>query len=44
MAPEIVSKLDELYPEDKARGFQVGDIRGAFSIISDGVSNKMMND
>jgi hypothetical protein len=44
MAPEIVSKLDELYPEDKARGFQVGDIRGAFSIISDGVSNKMTNE
>ena len=28
----VVEKLDELYPEDKARGFSVGDIRGAFTL------------
>ncbi|MGB1109915.1 MAG: Tll0287-like domain-containing protein [Gammaproteobacteria bacterium] len=30
--PTIAEKLDELYPEDKARGFNEGDIRGAFTI------------
>ncbi len=29
----IASKLDENYPNDKARGYRAGDIRGAFSII-----------
>jgi len=29
----IISKINELYPDDGARGFKVGDIRGAFSII-----------
>jgi len=28
--PEVEKKLHELYPSDKARGFKVGDIRGAF--------------
>jgi len=28
----VKAKLDELYPADKARGFKVGDIRGAFTI------------
>ncbi len=32
IAPNIKAKLDELYPEDKARGFNVGDIRGAFTL------------
>ena len=32
LRPEVTTKLDELYPEDKARGFQVGDLRGAFTI------------
>ncbi len=32
LAPEVAAKLDELYPEDRARGFQLGDIRGAFTI------------
>ena len=32
ITPEVVAKLDALYPEDQARGFEVGDIRGAFSI------------
>ncbi len=30
IAPEVAAKLDELYPSDRARGFKVGDIRGAF--------------
>ena len=29
----VVEKLDELYPNDKARGFSKGDIRGAFTVI-----------
>ena len=28
----VVQKLDELYPGDKARGFSVGDLRGAFTL------------
>jgi hypothetical protein len=31
--PEVQAKLDTYYPEDKATGFQVGDIRGAFTLI-----------
>ncbi len=30
--PLIVKKLDSLYPGDTARGFRVGDVRGAFSL------------
>jgi hypothetical protein len=30
--PAIATKLQELYPEDKALGFEAGDLRGAFSI------------
>lgn len=30
--PELAAKLDASYPEDKARGFKQGDIRGAFTI------------
>ena len=30
--PKITAKLDELYPEDKARGYKAGQIRGAFTI------------
>ena len=33
LAPAVQKKLDELYPGDQARGYQVGDIRGAFTII-----------
>jgi hypothetical protein len=29
---EVTSKLDELYPEDNARGYKEGDIRGAFVV------------
>ena len=32
IAPEVAAALDAFYPEDRARGFEVGDIRGAFSI------------
>ena len=30
--PEVTAGLDALYPEGRARGFDVGDLRGAFSI------------
>ena len=33
IAPEVAAALDALYPEDRARGFELGDIRGAFSIV-----------
>ncbi|MCS3903093.1 hypothetical protein J2T55_001110 [Methylohalomonas lacus] len=29
---EVKAKLDTLYPDDQARGYQLGDIRGAFSL------------
>jgi hypothetical protein len=29
--PAVAAKLDALYPRDQARGYQVGDIRGAFT-------------
>ena len=32
IAAEVTARLDALYPDDRARGFLVGDIRGAFSI------------
>lgn len=32
LTPEISNKIKNLYPEDKATGFKVGDLRGAFSI------------
>jgi hypothetical protein len=32
IAPEMLERLDELYPEDKARGYTEGQIRGAFSV------------
>lgn len=28
----VLKKLDTLYPDDQARGYQAGDIRGAFSL------------
>ena len=31
--PLVDAQLQELYPEDKARGYKPGDIRGAFTII-----------
>jgi hypothetical protein len=32
IAEQIVIKLDQLYPGDKARGYKKGDIRGAFTL------------
>jgi len=32
IAPDVEAKLAELYPQDQARGYQPGDIRGAFTI------------
>jgi hypothetical protein len=29
----VAKTLAEFYPDDKARGFKVGDIRGAFTIV-----------
>ncbi len=33
--PEIVAQIDILYPQDKARGYKAGEVRGAFSVIRD---------
>ncbi|MGM0562933.1 MAG: Tll0287-like domain-containing protein [Pseudomonadota bacterium] len=33
VAPEVQAKLDELYPKDRATGYQAGDIRGAISLV-----------
>lgn len=30
--PDLLAKIEKLYPEDRATGFEKGDIRGAFSI------------
>jgi hypothetical protein len=30
LAPEVAARIGELYPEDRAVGFQVGDLRGVF--------------
>ena len=32
IAPDVAAALDEVYPDDQARGFAVGDIRGAFTL------------
>ncbi len=32
VAPGVEEKLAELYPEDQARGFEVGDMRGVFTL------------
>ncbi len=33
ISPELKAALDKAYPNDQARGFAAGDIRGAFSVI-----------
>ncbi|MCW8909429.1 MAG: DUF3365 domain-containing protein [Gammaproteobacteria bacterium] len=33
VAPELTAKIKEIYPDDQATGFELGDIRGAFTII-----------
>ena len=32
LAPEVAASLAELYPQDQATGFAVGDLRGAFTL------------
>ncbi len=32
LSPEVAAALDQAYPDDRARGYAVGDIRGAFSL------------
>ena len=32
ITPEVAAALDEHYPNDQARGYNLGDIRGAFSL------------
>jgi hypothetical protein len=33
LSPDIRDRLDEAYPGDQARGYNIGDIRGAFSVV-----------
>lgn len=37
--PEVQAKLEELYPEDEATGFSLGDLRGAFVVTYQPDSN-----
>ena len=30
--PQLSTRIYELYPDDKARGFNPGDLRGAFTV------------
>lgn len=30
--PDLAAAIDKAYPDDKARGFKTGDIRGAFTL------------
>ena len=32
ITPEVAAALDERYPDDMARGYSLGDVRGAFSL------------
>ena len=32
VAPTVVTALDEAYPDDQARGYKLGDVRGAFTL------------
>lgn len=32
VAPDVAARLQELYPQDQATGFDLGDLRGAFTI------------
>lgn len=32
LSPELAAKLDALYPADQARGFKLGELRGAFTL------------
>ncbi len=35
IAPEVMTRLKELYPDDRATGFNIGDIRGAFVVTKE---------
>lgn len=35
VGPDVQAKLDELYPEDKATGYSLGEVRGAIVVIKD---------
>lgn len=35
LSAEVQSKLDELYPEDNATGYSLGEVRGAIVVIKD---------
>jgi hypothetical protein len=32
LAPEVAENIERLYPEDQARGFELGELRGAVTI------------
>ncbi len=32
LEPELAARIDALYPDDQARGFEPGDLRGAFTL------------
>jgi uncharacterized protein DUF3365 len=34
LSPEVAARLQALYPEDRATGFALGDLRGAFTITA----------
>lgn len=34
LAPDVAARIKELYPEDEAVGFEVGDLRGVFWVAS----------
>lgn len=33
LQPDLAARIDELYPNDQARGFEPGDLRGAFTLV-----------
>jgi len=35
ISPEVQTKLNELYPDDKATGYSLGQVRGAIVVIKD---------
>lgn len=37
LAPDLAAKLAELYPHDRATGFRLGDLRGAFVVVKTAV-------
>jgi hypothetical protein len=35
IAPDVAARISELYPDDRATGFEPGDLRGAFVVTKD---------